>query len=363
MFTLEHQWVEILGNCAEFEASTKRKFLSFVDLIRKDTHMKAIVYHKYGSPDVLELKEVEKPTPKGNEVLIKVHAASVNSWDWNLLRGTPFLVRLGGLLKPKYKILGADIAGRVEAVGRNVKQFQPGDEVFGDISGCGWGGFAEYVCARENALALKSASMTFEEAASVPQAAVLALQGLRDKGQIPPGQKVLINGAGGGVGTFAVQIAKTFGAEVTGVDSTGKLDMLRSIGADQVIDYTKEDFTKNGQRYDLILDVVAYRSIFDYKRALRPNGICVLVGGSMAAIFKALFFGSLITRGKKIGVLMHKPNKNDLNSMKELFEAGKVVPVIDRHYPLSEVPEALRYFGEGHVQGKVVITVEHNNKT
>jgi len=253
--------------------------------------VKAIVYTKYGPPDVLELKEVEKPTPKDNEVLIKVHAASVNSWDWDLLRGTPFLNRLGGLLKPKYKILGADIAGRVEAVGRNVKRFQPGDEVFGDLSECGWGGFAEYVCARENALALKPASMTFEEVAAVPQAAVMALQGLRDKGQIQPGQKVLINGAGGGVGTFAVQIAKSFGAEVTGVDSTRKLDMMRSIGADQVIDYTREDFTKSGQRYDLILDVVAYRSIFDYKRALSPKGIYVFVGGSMAAAFQAVFLG------------------------------------------------------------------------
>ena len=219
--------------------------------------MKAIVYHKYSPPDVLELNEVEKPTPKDDEVLIKIHAASVNSWDWDLLRGKPFVNRLlFGLLKPKINILGVDIAGQVEAVGRNVKRFEPGDEVFGDISGCGFGAFAEYVCARENVLALKSTSMTFQEAAAVPQAAVLALQGLRDKGQIQKGQKVLINGAGGGAGSFAVQIAKSFGAEVTGVDSTGKLDMMRSIGADQVIDYTQEDFTKNGQVYDLILDVV-----------------------------------------------------------------------------------------------------------
>ena len=317
------------------------------------------MYTKYGPPDVLQLKEVEKPAPRDDEVLIKVHAASVNSWDWDLLRGTPFLARLGGLLKPKYKILGADIAGRIEAVGRNAKQFQPGDEVFGDISGCSWGGFAEYVCARENALALKPASMTFEEAAAVPQAAVLALQGLRDKGQIQSGQKVLINGAGGGVGTFAVQIAKSFGAEVTGVDSTGKLDMLRSIGADQVIDYTQEDFTKSGQCYDLILDVVAYRSIFDYKRALSPRGIYVFVGGSMAAFFQVVFLGPWIsmTGSKKMGILMHKPNTSDLDFMKELFEAGKVVPVLDRRYPLSEVPEALRYLGEGHARGKVVITV------
>ena len=327
--------------------------------------MKAIVYTKYGPPDVLQLKEVEKPTPKDNEVLIKVHAASVNAADLDLLRGTP-LVRLGGLLKPKYKILGSDIAGRVEAVGRNVKQFQPGDEIFGDLNECGFGAFAEYVCVPENALALKPASMTFEEVAAVPSAAVIALQGLRDKRQIQPGQKVLINGAGGGVGTFAVQIAKSFGAEVTGVDSTRKLDMVRSIGADQVIDYTQEDFTKNGQRYDLILDVAAYRSIFDYKRALSPKGIYVLVGGSMAPIFQAVFLGPWIsmTGSKKMGILMWKPNKKeDLVFMKELLEAGKVVPVIDRRYPLSEVAEALRYLEEGHAQGKVVITLEHNNKT
>jgi NADPH:quinone reductase-like Zn-dependent oxidoreductase len=327
--------------------------------------MKAIVYERYGPPDVLQLKEVEKPTPKDNEVLIKVHAASVNSWDWELLRGKPFVNRLlFGLLKPKIKILGVDIAGRVEAVGRNVKQFQPGDEVFGDISGCGWGGFAEYVCARENALVLKPASMTFEEAAAVPQAAVMALQGLRDKGQIQPGQKVLINGAGGGVGTFAVQIAKSFGAEVTGVDSTRKLDMVRSIGADQVIDYTKEDFTKSGQRYDLILDVAAYHSIFDYKRALSPKGIYIMIGGSSARIFQVMFLGPWISMigSKKLGILAHKPNKG-LDFMKELFEAGKVVPVIDRRYPLSEVPEAIRYLEKGHAQGKVVITLEHNDKT
>jgi NADPH:quinone reductase-like Zn-dependent oxidoreductase len=319
--------------------------------------MKAIVYTKYGPPDVLQLKEVAKPTPKDNEVLVEVHAASVNDWDWGLLRGKPFVNRLlFGLRKPKVKILGCDIAGRVEAVGRNVKQFQPGDEVFGDISGCGMGGFAEYVCARENVLAPKSASMTYEQAAAVPQAAVLALQGLR-KGQIQPGQKVLINGAGGGVGTFGVQIAKSFGAEVTGVDSTGKLDMVRSIGADQVIDYTKEDFTKSGRRYDLILDVVVYRSIFDYKRALSPKGIFVMIGGSIPRVFLIALTAPLITRSKKLVILAHKSNSKDLVFMNDLFEAGKVAPVIDRRYPLSEVAEALRYFGKGHVQGKVVVTV------
>jgi NADPH:quinone reductase-like Zn-dependent oxidoreductase len=330
--------------------------------------MKAIVCTKYGPPDVLQLKEVEKPTPKDNEVLIRIHAASVNSWDCDLVKGKPFVNRLmTGLLKPKINIFGADIAGRIEAVGKNVKQFKTGDEVFGDLAQCGWGGFAEYVCARENVLALKPASMTFEEAAAVPQAGLLALQGLRDKVQIQPGQKVLINGAGGGAGTFAVQIAKSFGAEVTGVDSTRKLDMLRSIGADQVIDYTQEDFTKKGQRYDLILDVVTYRSIFDYKRALSPKGIYVMLGGgSWARVIQAMFLGPLIsmTGRKKMHTLMYKPNKKeDVAFMKELLEAGKVKPVIDRRYPLSEVAEAFRYLGEGHFRGKVVITVEHNDKT
>ena len=322
--------------------------------------MKAIVCTKYGSPDVLQLKEVEKPTPKDNEVLVKVHAAAVNAADLDFLRGT-FMVRIGGPLKPMYKILGSDVAGRVEAVGRNVKQFQPGDEIWGDLSyPYGSGTFAEYVCVPENALRLKPASMTFEEAAAVPTAAVVALQGLRDKGQIQPGQKVLINGAGGGMGTFAVQIAKSFGAEVTGVDSTSKLDMLRSIGADQVIDYTQEDYTKSGQRYDLILDVAAYRSIFDYRRALSPEGIFMMVGGSLATLLQVVFLGALISRigSKKIGLNTWEPNKReDLALLAELFEAGKVVPVIDRRYPLSEVPEALRYLEEGHAQGKVVITM------
>ena len=323
--------------------------------------MKAIVYHKYGSPEVLQLKEVEKPTPKDDEVLVKVHAASLNAADWHLLRGKPFLVRLMGfgLLKPKNKILGADMAGRVEAVGRNVKQFQPGDEVFGEISECGFGAFAEYVCAPENALALKPASMAFDEAAAVPLAALTALRGLRDKGQIQPGQKVLINGASGGVGTFAVQIAKSFGAEVTAVCSTRNLDKARSIGADQVIDYTQDDFTKSGQRYDLILAANGYHSIWDYKRALSPKGIYVMVGGSMAQMYQAMFLGPLISKtgSKKMGFLLQKSNQEDLVFMRELLEAGKVVSVIDRRYPLSEVPEALRYLEEGHARGKVVITL------
>lgn len=324
--------------------------------------MRAIVYTKYGSPDVLELMEVEKPTPKDGEVLVKVHAASANAYDWHMLRADPFLVRLmgGGLLKPKNTRLGADIAGRVEAVGRNVKQFQPGDEVFGDLSACGNGGFAEYVSVPENALASKLARMTFEEAAAVPMAAVTALQGLRDNGQIQPGQKVLINGASGGVGTFAVQIAKAFGAEVTGVCSTRNLDMARSIGATQVIDYTREDFTQSGQRYDLILAVNGYHPISAYKRALSPEGIYVMAGGSNAQIFQALLLGRWMsgTAGKTMGALAAKPNQNDLVFMRELLETGKVVPVIDRRYPLSEVPEAIRYLEEGHAKGKVVITTD-----
>lgn len=327
--------------------------------------MKAIVCTKYGPPNVLQLKEVDKPTPRDNEVLVKIHAASLNAADLETLRGV-FLIRFVAPLKPKYKILGSDIAGQVEAVGRNIKQFQPGDEIWGDLSRCGFGTFAEYVCIPENALRLKPAGMTFEEAAAVPTAAVVALQNLRDKRPIQPEQKVLINGAGGGVGTFAVQLAKYFGAEVTGVDSTSKLDLVRSIGADRVIDYTQEDFTKNGQHYDLILDVVVHRSVFDYKRALSPKGIVVMVGGSITRVFLNMLLGSLIsmTGSKKMGLVMWKPNnKEDLDFLKELLETGKVVPVIDRRYPLSDVAEALRYLEEGHAQGKVVITVEHIKKT
>jgi NADPH:quinone reductase-like Zn-dependent oxidoreductase len=320
--------------------------------------MKAIVRTKYGSPDVLQLKEIEKPTPKDNEILVKIHAASVNKADLYLLRGSLLRLMGGGLLKPKRKILGTDIAGRVEAVGRNVKQFRPGDEVFGG----GRGGFAEYVCAREDLLALKPTNMTFEESAAVPMAAITALQGLR-KGHVQPGQKVLINGASGGVGTFAVQIAKSFGAEVTAVCSTRNLDNARSIGADHVIDYTQDDFTKSGQRYDLIIAANGYHSILDYRHALGPKGICVTTGGSMAQIFQAMLLGPLIslTGSKKMGSMgIAKINQNDLVLVKELLEAGKVVPVIDRRYTLSEVPEAIRYVEEGHAKGKVVITLEHN---
>ena len=322
--------------------------------------MKAIVATKYGSPDVLNLEETEKPAPKDDEVLVKVRAASVNAGDWHLLRADPFLIRLAfGILRPKYKVLGADIAGQVEAVGGNVKQFQPGDEVFGDLSGDGFGGFAEYVCASEDALALKPTDTSFEEAAAVPSAAATALQGLREKGQIQRGQKVLINGASGGVGTFAVQIAKSSGAEVTGVCSTSKLEMVRSIGADHVIDYTQEDFTKNGQRYDLILATNGYHPISDYKRALSPKGTYVMSGGSGAQMFQAMLLGPVIsmTGNKKMGNLLKNPNEKDLVVLKALLEAGKITPVIDRTYSLNEVPEAIRYLENGHARGKVFICV------
>jgi NADPH:quinone reductase-like Zn-dependent oxidoreductase len=321
---------------------------------------------KYGSPDVLQFKDVEKPAPKDDEVLVKIHAASLNMYDWHLLTADIFLVRLmgGGLLKPKNTRPGADIAGRVEAVGRNVKQFQQGDEVFGDLAGHGNGGFAEYVSASESTFALKPANLSFEEAAAVPMAAVTALQGLRDQGKIQPGQKVLIQGASGGVGTFAVQIAKSFGAEVTAVCSTRNLDQARSLGADHVIDYTKEDFTKSGQQYDLILGVNGYHPLSTYKSALTPKGIYVMAGGSTAQIFQAMLLGSWMSRtgGKKMGGVSARPNKEDLVFLKSLLEAGKVVPVIERRYPLSETAEALRYLGEGHARGKIVITVEHSSR-
>jgi NADPH:quinone reductase-like Zn-dependent oxidoreductase len=318
--------------------------------------MKAIVYYNYGSPDVLKCEEIEKPTPGDNEVLIRVRAASVNPLDWRFMRGTPYLVRIGaGLRKPKVTRLGVDVAGKVEAVGRNVTQFKPVDEVFGSCRGA----FAEYVCAIEDKLALKPANLSFEDAAAVPVAAISALQGLRDKGRIQRGHKVLVDGASGGVGTFAVQIAKSFGAEVTAVCSTRNVDTAQSIGADQVIDYTQEDFTKNGLRYDLIIAANAYHSIFDYKRALGPKGIYVMAGGGGAQILQAMLLGPLLSLigSKKMCLFSAKINKKDLALLRDLLEAGKVVPVIDRRYPLSDVAEALRYIEEGHAQGKVVITV------
>jgi NADPH:quinone reductase-like Zn-dependent oxidoreductase len=283
--------------------------------------MKAIIYRKYGPPNVLNLEEVEKPTPLENEVLIKVHASSINSWDWDLLTGT-FQGRIGAFRKPRTEILGCDIAGTIEAVGSNVKVFKPGDEVFGDMSGFrarDWGGFAEYACAREEVLALKSDKMTFEQAAAIPQAGVLALQGLFDVGNIKPGQKVLINGAGGGGGTFAIQMAKSVGTEITGVDSTEKLEAMRSLGCDYVIDYTKEDFTKNGKQYDLILDVRTTRSVFDYKRALAPQGIYVTVGGTTRRLLQFALLRPLIRGDRKMKLLGHMPTRKDLDLLTNLI--------------------------------------------
>ena len=326
----------------------------------RKTKMKAIVYTKYGSTNDLQLKEIEKPTSKDNEVLVKIYATTVTPGDVIVVKGEPFPVRFfSGLLEPKHKIPGKEMAGRVEAVGRNVTQFQPGDEVFGDLTVCGLGAFAEYVSVPENAIARKPANLTFEEAAAVPESAVVALQGLRDHGKIRPGLKVLINGTSGGVGSYAVQIAKSFGAEVTAVCSTRNLDMARSLGADYVIDYTKEDFTQNGKQYDLILAANGYHPISDYRRALSPAGIFVATGGSMAQTFEAMLQGPIISmRGsKKMGNMLVKPNKNDLVFMKDLIEAGKVIPAIDRRFTLSEIAEAFRYLEEGHAQGKIVIIV------
>lgn len=324
--------------------------------------MKAIVCTQYGPPDLLQFKEVTTPVPKDNEVLIKLCAASVNPLDWRLMRGKPWFVRLFfGLLKPKCEIPGSDISGRVEAVGRDVKQFQTGDEVFG-AKGFAGGGFAEYVCAVENELTLKPANISFEEAAAVPVAAVTALLGLRDKGSIQPGQKVVIDGASGGVGTFAIQIAKSFGAEVTAVCSTRNLEIARSIGADRVIDYSREDFTQNGQHYDLIMAANARHSVFAYRRALSPNGICVKAGGkpTLQGILQDLFVAPLLSifDSKRTCSFIAKLEKKDLVFLAGLLEAGKVVSVIDRRYPLSATAEAIRYLEEGHAQGKVVISIE-----
>ena len=323
--------------------------------------MKAIVQTEYGSTQMLSLQEVDKPVIPDNGVLVRVHAASVNAGDWHLMRGTPFLLRLifGGLLKPKIKILGTDVAGRVEAVGKDVTQFQPGDEVFGSLSECGFGAFAEYVCATEAALMLKPANTSFEEAATVPGAALAALQGLRDFGLVA-GQKVLIVGASGGVGSFAVQIAKALGAEVTALCSTKKIDMVRSLGADCVIDYTQADVTRQGQHYDLIFDAAAYRSVFDYLPALTPEGTYVLVGGSTARFFQAMFLGPWISRlgGRKVKCLALKPDRADLIVLRDLIEAGKISPFIDRRYNLSEVPAAIRYLEQRQVRGKVAIVFD-----
>jgi len=327
--------------------------------------MKAIVNERYGTPDIMQIKEIPKPVPAENEVLVKIHASSVNAADWHLLTADIFLVRLAmGLFSPKHKILGADIAGKVETAGKNVKQFKTGDEVFGDIALHGFGGFAEYVSVPENALALKPANLSFEEAAAAPLAGITALQGLRDVGQIQPGQKVLINGASGGVGTYAVQIAKAFGAEVTAVCSSRNLETARKIGADHVIDYAKEDFTQSGNLYDLIFAANGYHPLSAYKRALSSKGTYVMAGGPVTQLFQAILFGSLMSKkdGKKMTFLSAKANQKDLITIKEFLESGKIIPVIDKRFPLDHTPEALRYLGDGHARGKVVINVNHGAK-
>jgi NADPH:quinone reductase-like Zn-dependent oxidoreductase len=331
--------------------------------------MKAIVYHQYGSPDVLEITEVEKPTPGDDEVVLKVHAASVNPADWHLLRGTPYIARLQfGLRKPKDRVLGCDVAGQVEAVGKNVTVLKPGDEVFGSPFMHGFGAFAECVCLLEDLLAPKPATLSFEQAAAVPLAASTALQGLRDHGRIEPGHKVVIIGASGGVGTFAVQIAKSFDAEVSGVCSTRNVEMVRSLGADHVIDYTQEDFTRSGQHYDLIFQLAGTRSPSECRRALTSKGTLVQISGesdgrwigAVDRIIKALVLSPFVSQ--KMASFTVKPNKEDLQFLKQLIETGTLTPVIDMTYSLSEVPEAIRYLEEGHARGKVVVTLEKNNK-
>jgi len=321
--------------------------------------MKAIVYRNYGPPEVLRLEDIEKPQPTEDQMLIKIHAVSINGSDREGLIGKPFYARFGGLFRPGNPILGSDIAGRVEFVGKNITESKPGDEVFGEIPGY-QGGFAEYVCTHGRTMSMKPASMTFEEAAAIPQAGVIALEGIREKGQVQPGQKVLINGAGGSAGSFAVQLAKLDGAEVTGVDNTGKMEFMRTLGADHVIDYTHEDFTQGGGQYDLILDFVAHRSVLAYKRALKPSGTYFFVGGSVAVLLQSLLFGPLIRKvsGKKIGFLAIPQNRKDLIAITALCESGQITPIIDKQYRLSDVPEAMRYVGEGRAKGKVVITVD-----
>lgn len=324
--------------------------------------MRAIVAPRYGGPDVLRLEEVEVPAPAVDEVLIRTRAAGLNAADWHLLRADPPLVRLMGfgLLRPKNPIPGADVAGVVEAVGGDVSEFAPGDEVFGDLSACGHGSFAEYVCAPEDAIALVPSNVTFEEAASVPLSGVTALQGLRDEGDIRQGQRVLVTGASGGVGTFAVQIATSFGAEVTGVCSSQKVDLVRSVGAAHVIDYTRDDFTANHGRYDLVFDAGGYRSIRETRRALRPDGTHVFVGGSNARLFEAMLLGPVLSMmdGRTTRSLVAEPNADDLLELRTLVEAEDVTPAIDRRFPLQDVPDAIRYLEGGRARGKVVVTME-----
>ncbi len=325
--------------------------------------MKAIVYKNYGSPDVLSLGNIAKPVPGDDEVLVKVHAVSINSWDWDMLTGRPLEYRLfSGIFKPKNKKMhGCDIAGQIEAIGSNATHFEIGDQVFGDLSESGWGAFAEYVCASENSLRIKPSRMTYEEAACLSHGGNLAAQGLIDYGNIKSGQRILINGGGGSTGTLAIQLAKQFDVEITAVDSTEKLDMMRTLGADHVIDYTKEDFTDNGRQYDLIFDVKTNRSIYDYCRALVPNGAYISVGGGTSRILQLLLLGKLIKK-YRLKMVAYKANK-DLDYLVELYEAGKLKPVIDRYFPLEHTADAFRYFGEGRFKGKIVVRINHDNKS
>jgi 2-desacetyl-2-hydroxyethyl bacteriochlorophyllide A dehydrogenase len=311
--------------------------------------MKAVVYDKSSSPDFLSFREVEKPLPNDNEVLVKIMAVSINAADYRSMRM--------GII-PKRKIFGADIAGQVVAAGKNIEKFKVGDEVFGDLAGCGFGGLAEYVAVPEKVLALKPASVPFEVAAAIPMAAVTALQALRDIGHIQAGQTVLICGAGGGVGTYAVQLAKYFGAQVTAVCSPNNVELARSLGADQVIDYTKEDFAANGKQYDLVLAVNGNRSLSTYKRAMAPRGIYVMIGGALTQVFKSLLFGPFLSiNGKKMRALAAKPSSTDLELIIKLVEEGKIKPIIDKRYPLAETGEAMQYLSKGHARGKVIIRV------
>jgi NADPH:quinone reductase-like Zn-dependent oxidoreductase len=354
--TLAQRRLEIYGRGGDTPATPSEK----------EALVKAMLYTTYGSPDVLKLKEVGTPTLGEQDVLIRVHAAAANAGDLHLLSGDPLMIRLvAGLLKPKHQILGADVAGQVTAVGRAVTQFRPGDAVFGDLSASGYGAFAEYVAAPAHTVALKPAGLTFEEAAAVPSAALTALQGLRDAARLQPGQRVLVNGASGNVGTFAVQIAKALGAEVTAVCSTRNLDRVRSLGADHAIDYTQEDFTRRGQQYDIILDAAASHSLADVQRALTPRGAYILVGGSGDRFLQVMLLGPWYSKkgGQRFGTFVKKPTQEKLAFVKELLETGRIAPVVDRSYPLHEAAEALRYLKAGHTTGKVVITLSQGERT
>ena len=319
--------------------------------------MKAAIYREYGSPDVISVEDIPMPTVSDSQVLVKVHAASINSWDWDLLRGDKMSRLLGGMFKPQYSVLGADIAGEVVSVGKDVTSFKPGDEVFGDLSESGWGGFAEFTAANESALATKPPDVSFEQAAALPQAAVMALQGVRDYGDTQAGEHILVNGAGGGMGTFALQLAKSLGAEVTGVDRGTKFATMQAAGADHVIDYTTTDFTKNGQRYDVILDAACHRSMFDNRRSLSDQGVYVMVGGQIRRLPQVLLLGGWLpfSGDKRMCLLMHEPNK-ELAFLGELLASGKLVAIIDRSVTLEQLPAAFHHFASGLIEGKIVVT-------